>query len=120
ELTRAGVPTSVLVAPLMPGINDAPEQVQPILELAREAGARNVTTVALHLRPGVREMFMNWLTQARPELVDRYAGLYGRGAYMPNGERRRVESVVRDHAARRRATDPARFDPRRASEPPWD
>ena len=39
ELTRAGIRTGVLVAPLMPGVNDAPEQVAPILELAAEAGA---------------------------------------------------------------------------------
>ena len=34
ELNRAGIRTGVLVAPLMPGINDAPEQVERILELA--------------------------------------------------------------------------------------
>jgi DNA repair photolyase len=40
ELTRAGVPTSVLVAPLMPGINDDPRLVREIVERARDAGAR--------------------------------------------------------------------------------
>ncbi len=34
ELVRAGIPTGVLIAPLMPGINDAPEQLEPILALA--------------------------------------------------------------------------------------
>ena len=43
ELTRAGIRTGVLIAPLMPGINDSPEQVEPILELASEAGAAYVT-----------------------------------------------------------------------------
>src|SRR5947209_14816418 len=47
ELNRAGIPTGVLVAPLMPGINDAPEQVAPILELAAEAGATHISGVAL-------------------------------------------------------------------------
>ena len=37
ELNRAGIPTGVLIAPLMPGINDAPEQVAKIVELATEA-----------------------------------------------------------------------------------
>ncbi|HET8821361.1 MAG TPA: LAGLIDADG family homing endonuclease, partial [Thermoleophilaceae bacterium] len=38
ELNRAGIPTGVLIAPLMPGINDSPEQVEKILELCAEAG----------------------------------------------------------------------------------
>src|SRR5205823_1192086 len=53
ELSRAGIRTGVLVAPLMPGINDAPEQVEPLLEAAERAGARNVAGVALHLRGSV-------------------------------------------------------------------
>ena len=39
ELKRRGIRSGILIAPLMPGINDAPEQVRPIEELAREAGA---------------------------------------------------------------------------------
>ncbi|HWH10771.1 MAG TPA: radical SAM protein [Solirubrobacteraceae bacterium] len=100
ELNRAGVPTSVLVAPLMPGINDEPEQVKRILELANEAGARSVTPIALHLRPGVREVFMDWLAAKRPDLVDRYGELYGRRSYAPAEERRRLTGLVRDEQRR--------------------
>src|SRR4051812_17229219 len=57
ELNRAGIPTSVLVAPLIPGINDAPEQVEEILELAGQAGARTIGGVGLHLRGEVREIW---------------------------------------------------------------
>ena len=39
ELNRAGIPTGVLVAPLMPGINDAPDQLEPLLQGAVDAGA---------------------------------------------------------------------------------
>ncbi|MEA2370035.1 MAG: hypothetical protein QOH12_429 [Solirubrobacteraceae bacterium] len=108
ELNRAGVPTSVLVAPLMPGINDDPEQVRRILELADEAGARHITPIALHLRPGVREVFMDWLEAKRPDLVDRYAELYGRGSYAPAEERRRLTSVV--HTELRRAPSHVRAE----------
>jgi DNA repair photolyase len=95
ELTRAGIPTSVLVAPLMPGINDNPRSVREIVERARAAGARNVTPVALHLRDGVREVFMDWLEESRPELAGDYAALYGHGAYLAAGERRRLHELVR-------------------------
>jgi DNA repair photolyase len=95
ELTRAGIRTGVLVAPLMPGINDAPEQVAPILELAAEAGAAYVTPIALHLRGDVRQIFFEWLRANRPDLVRRYKELYRRGAYAPLEERRRLARLVR-------------------------
>ncbi|MDQ6835425.1 MAG: radical SAM protein [Actinomycetota bacterium] len=94
ELTRAGIRTGILIAPLMPGINDSPEQVARILELASEAGADYVSGIALHLRGEVRQVFMEWLAQERPDLVDRYRDLYRRGAYAPDAERRRLAGLV--------------------------
>jgi DNA repair photolyase len=94
ELNRAGIPAGVLIAPLMPGINDAPDQVEPLLEAAAEAGAKNVAGVALHLRGEVRGVFMDWLTVARPDLVSRYRDLYRR-AYAPQPERERLAAMVR-------------------------
>ena len=94
ELTRAGIRTGVLVAPLMPGINDSPEQVREVVRLATEAGASYITGIALHLRRGVREVFMEWLGEHRPELVSRYEALYERRAYMPVDERRRLAALL--------------------------
>jgi DNA repair photolyase len=99
ELTRNGIRTGVLVAPLMPGINDAPEQVEPILELAAEAGAAYVTGIALHLRGEVRDLFFEWLREHRPDLIPRYEDLYARGAYMRPDERDRLSALVRGPAA---------------------
>jgi DNA repair photolyase len=95
ELARAGIRTGVLVAPLMPGVNDAPEQVTPILELASQAGAAYVTGIALHLRGDVRRLYFDWLAEHRPDLVPRYKELYRRGAYAPPEERRRLGRLVR-------------------------
>jgi DNA repair photolyase len=95
ELTRAGITTGVLVAPLMPGINDSPEQVARIVELATEAGASYVTGIALHLRGDVKGLFFEWLEQQRPDLLARYHDLYRRGAYAPQEERRRLSALVR-------------------------
>jgi DNA repair photolyase len=94
ELTSAGIRTGVLVAPLMPGINDSPEQVRDVVREATEAGADYITGIALHLRPGVREVFMEWLGEYRPELVPQYEELYRRGAYMPAEERRRLATLL--------------------------
>jgi DNA repair photolyase len=94
ELSRAGIRTGVLVAPLMPGINDSPEQVREVVRLATEAGAVYITGIALHLRRGVRQVFMEWLGEHRPELVPRYEDLYRGGAYMPVAERRRLTQLL--------------------------
>ena len=95
ELASAGIKTGVLVAPLMPGINDAPEQVAPILEMASEAGAAYVTPIALHLRGEVKGLFFEWLRVNRPDLVPLYEKLYRRGAYAPLDERHRLEQLVK-------------------------
>jgi DNA repair photolyase len=84
----------VLVAPLMPGINDAAEQVAEIVELATEAGAAYVTGIALHLRGEVRALFFDWLAENRPDLISRYRELYRYGAYAPAQERRRLARLV--------------------------
>jgi DNA repair photolyase len=95
ELNRAGIPTGVLVAPLMPGINDSPRQVEKLLEAAHAAGATSIGGIGLHLRGEVRQVFMEWLKEDRPELVERYRKLYARGAYAPAQERRRRARLVR-------------------------
>jgi DNA repair photolyase len=94
-LNRDGIPTGVLIAPLMPGINDAPHQVEPLLEAAENAGATSIGGVALHLRGEVRDVFMGWLEAKRPELVPRYRELYKRGANASPQERRRLARIVR-------------------------
>ena len=94
ELTSSGIRAGVLIAPLMPGINDSPEQVREIVRLATEAGADYITGIALHLRRGVREVFMEWLSEYRPELVPQYEQLYRRGAYMAPEERRRLAQML--------------------------
>ncbi|HYB23360.1 MAG TPA: hypothetical protein VED41_06155 [Solirubrobacteraceae bacterium] len=95
ELNRAGIPTGVLIAPLMPGINDAPHQIEPLLELATQAGATNIAGAALHLRGEVRTVFMDWLNAQRPDLVPRYRELYRRRAYAPPKERARLARLAR-------------------------
>jgi DNA repair photolyase len=119
ELTRAGIETGVLIAPLMPGINDSPEQVARIVELATEAGASFVSGIALHLRGEVRELFFEWLKNNRPDLIDRYKDLYHRGAYAPIEERKRLGRLVKgpDQAPGDRMRGSQRSPPRAAPAP---
>jgi DNA repair photolyase len=91
ELNRQGIPTGILIAPLMPGINDAPEQVAKIVEIATEAGATYIGGNTLFLRGSTRDVFFDWLREHRPDLVDRYEALYARGAYLRQADRREIE-----------------------------
>ena len=103
ELRSRGIDSGVLIAPLMPGINDTPEQVQPIVDRARKAGATFLGGVALHLKGEVRDVFFGWLEAKRPDLVPRYEKLYSNGrAYMRPDERSRVSSVVKGWGRGRR------------------
>jgi DNA repair photolyase len=130
-LNDAGIPTGVLVAPLMPGINDDPKQVEAILEDCNAAGATSITGVALHLRGSTRGVFLDWLRSARPDLVDRYEALYARSAYLPQEERARLGRLVRGDRPWRPVTrgqlrrgtrtgrePPARAEGSRATGPP--
>jgi len=105
ELRGRGIDSGVLIAPLMPGINDDPEQVAPIVERAREAGATFLGGVALHLRDEVREVFFGWLEAKRPDLIPKYEQLYANGrAYLPAPLRQRVSRVVRGWGKRSSAS----------------
>ena len=109
ELNRAGIPTGILVAPLMPGINDDPAQVQEILQAAADAGATGVSGIGLHLRGEVRGVFMDWLRSYRPDLVERYEELYARSAYLPRVEQERIGALVRRARTAARTTSVGAF-----------
>ena len=117
ELNRAGIPTGILIAPLMPGINDAPGQIERIIELATEAGAVSIGGQTLFLRGSVREIFFDWLRTYRPDLVPRYERLYAEGAYVPARDRRAIERAAGMPHSRLR-TDRDRFTRRGAPSGP--
>jgi DNA repair photolyase len=94
RLNEAGVPCGVLVAPILPGLSDAPEQLEEVVKACVEAGAVSVTPLLLHLRSGVREHYLSWLAGARPDLMERYAGLYPR-AYAPARTQDELAETVR-------------------------
>jgi len=106
----------------MPGINDAPGQIERIIELATEAGAVSIGGQTLFLRGSVREVFFDWLREHRPDLLERYEKLYASGAYLPADERRTIETAAGAPWARRSRAERFRHRggppaPRRPSEP---
>jgi DNA repair photolyase len=78
KLNAAGVPCGVLMAPILPGISDRPEQMEKTVKAIADAGATHITPIVLHLRPGVKEEFMPWLEENYPGLVLPYEQMYKR------------------------------------------
>jgi DNA repair photolyase len=107
KMNEAGVPSGILIAPLMPGINDSPEQVREILEIAEDAGAISAPAMPLHLRPGVKEVFFEWMRAHRPDLMPRYEELYNGRSYVPSAERKRIAEMVDGVRPPRRKRRPA-------------
>lgn len=92
RLNEAGIPCGVFIAPVLPGITDDPAMLEDVVRAAVGAGAVGITSILLHLRPGVRGHYMEWLRETRPELVAEYIRRYPR-SYAP-------EDARRDHDAR--------------------
>jgi DNA repair photolyase len=95
RLNDAGVPCGVLIAPILPGISDSEEQLEAVVGACVEAGAVSISSVALHLRPGVRDYFMSQLARTHPHLVGEYERRY-RGSYLPKAEQQALAARVRD------------------------
>jgi DNA repair photolyase len=95
ELRRLGIDSGVLIAPLMPGINDHPDQVRPIIERAKKAKATFLGGVALHLRDEVKDVFLAWLEEKRPDLLPKYEQLYRGRAYLRPEQRKQATRAVR-------------------------
>ena len=71
-LAEAGVPTGVLVAPVIPGLND--EEIPRILEAAADRGARFAGYVLLRLPGPVAELFTDWIEEHFPDRTTRILG----------------------------------------------
>jgi DNA repair photolyase len=99
KLNAAGIPCGVLVAPVLPGLSDRPQQLEAVVAACVEAGAVAIAPILLHLRPGVREHFLGWLAGARPDLLPRYEASYPR-SYAAKGTQQALSRQVARMVAR--------------------
>jgi len=73
QLSQAGIPVTVMVAPIIPGLTD--HEIEPILEAAREAGARDAGYVLLRLPLEIKALFREWLAEEFPGRAERVISL---------------------------------------------
>jgi DNA repair photolyase len=72
-LSEAGVPTGVMTAPMIPGLND--HEMEAILEAAKGAGATRAGFTVLRLPLEIKDLFQEWLRQHRPDRAERVLSL---------------------------------------------
>jgi len=109
-LNGSGVRCGVLMAPILPGLTDSPDQLARTVDAIAQSGAQFVTPIVLHLRPGAREWFMQWLADTHPELVARYEKLYAHGSYAPKAYQEEICGRVRELARAAGIGRPLRTD----------
>ncbi len=99
---EAGLRPMVFLMPILPHLTDNAATIDDALRRLKDAGARRVVFGALHLRPGAKQWFWQWLERERPDLLPVYRGLYpGVSSVAPVGYRRllaaRVRPLLRRH-----------------------
>jgi DNA repair photolyase len=92
-LSQRGIRCGVLMAPVLPGLTDAPDDLERVIRAARDHGASFVHDNVLYLKPGTKEWFLPFLREAYPHLSERYAKYY-RGAYAPRSYTSEVHQTI--------------------------
>lgn len=92
----AGFAPTVFLMPILPHLTDTPAELDDAVRRVKDAGAARVVFGALHLRPGAKAWFWEWLEREHPELLPLYRGLYpGVSSYAPAGYRKLLAARVR-------------------------
>lgn len=108
---EAGLDVAVFMMPILPYLTDTREHLDSAMRQAKEAGASSVLYTALHLRPGAKEWYFEWLEREHPELVAQYRRMYGTGAYAPKEYRAwlaaKVKPLIRQYGLERGTMNPA-------------
>jgi DNA repair photolyase len=78
RLREVGVEVGVNVMPVLPGITDRPDQLEPLVRAIAAAGATRVAACALRLRSSARQRYLPFIEQEFPSLAPRYRATYAR------------------------------------------
>jgi DNA repair photolyase len=94
QLREAGISAGVFASPLLPGITDREGDLESVAEAAHEAGAQWFTSGVLFLTPSSSKVFMPFLQEKFPRLVEKYKQWYTRNTYAPEEYRKKVAERV--------------------------
>jgi DNA repair photolyase len=115
KLTEAGIHAGINCAPVLPGITDSPAHLEAVVKAAADAGARFVHVNPLFLKPCAEKVFMPFLEERFPQLVPMYRERYAKGAFLPEGYRKRISTLVKKYREKYKIGLPDRRPPQRVT-----
>jgi DNA repair photolyase len=111
KLNDAGIPTGVSCAPVLPGITDAPRNLEAVVRATAEAGGKHIFANPLFLKPCSAAVFLPFLEKEFPHLAESYQRRYKERAFLPKAYAQRISQLM----ARLREKYGIRHDNRRDS-----
>ncbi len=94
-LRQAGLHVGVSCSPVIPGITDAPKDLEALIRAAAEAGADHLFANPLFLKPCSAAVFLPFLEQNFPHLAENYRQRYQDRAFLPAAYGKRLSQLVR-------------------------
>jgi DNA repair photolyase len=94
QLNLAGVCAGVNCAPVLPEITDRPRDLEALVKAASEAGAKYIFPSPLFLKPCSAAVFMPFLAENFPALVEFYRKRYADQAFLPKGYGQRLSQLM--------------------------
>jgi DNA repair photolyase len=109
ELSAAGLTVGVSCCPVLPGITDSPAGLEAVVQAAAAAGARHIFAGPLFLKPCSAAVFLPFLEEHFPQLVENYRQRYQDRSFLPPSYGKRVAELI---SSFRRKYGIRRADPR--------
>ncbi len=94
RLNDQGISSGVLMAPILPGISDHPDQIEAVVMGAAEAGASFITGSYLHLRGPLKDHYFHHVERDYPHLIRYYRHTYGQRSYASPAMRKRLGGMI--------------------------
>jgi DNA repair photolyase len=94
QLNLAGVDAGVICAPVLPEITDRPRDLEALVKAASEAGAKYIFANPLFLKPCSAAVFIPFLEEHFPALVEHYRARYADRAFLPKGYGQRLSQLM--------------------------
>ena len=110
QLSRAGIDVGVSCSPVLPEITDSPANLEAVVRAAAEAGARHIFAGPLFLKPCSAAVFLPFIEQNFPHLLENYRQRYHDRSFLPPSYGKRISELI---ARFRRKYGINRTDPRR-------
>ncbi len=94
ELSEAGITVGVSCSPVLPGITDSPANLEAVVRAAATAGARHIFAGPLFLKPCSAAVFLPFLEQHFPHLVENYRERYQDRSFLPASYGKRIGQLI--------------------------